>query len=168
MPKPFKPTPQHLDAGVIHICYEYANLMSAAYWDMHGCAPWRTHADDAFLLGCRKISDFLLRRTRSRLRNGDELPDILARDYIAPKAKPNWALPLWTYEWQKAMDKQLAHLSYVRDKPWNHHQWVPRLETEFRKAWGKFRRSLDPKYKKAFTTEIAKCRQKPGFAGIKL
>gem|GEM_PF-3977398 len=83
--KGFTPTHEQLDDGVVHICYEYANLMSAAHWDMNGCAPWRTHADDAFLLGCRKMADFFLYTSRSKLRNGNELPDILARDYIRGK-----------------------------------------------------------------------------------
>jgi hypothetical protein len=66
------------------------------------------------------------------------------------------------------MDKQLAHLSYDRDKVWVHYHWVPILESEFRQAWAKFRRSVDAKYKKAFAKEIAKCRKKPGFRGIRL
>jgi len=66
------------------------------------------------------------------------------------------------------MDKQLAHLSYVRNKSWDHRLWVPKLEREFRMAWRKFRAALHPKYKRAFSVEIAKCRRKPGFSGIKL
>jgi hypothetical protein len=78
-PKLFTPDERQLAGGIKHICYEYSNLMSAAHWDMKGSAPWRTHADDAFLLGCRKLGVFLLRPSRSRLR-GRELPDILALD----------------------------------------------------------------------------------------
>jgi hypothetical protein len=99
---------------------------------------------------------------------GVELPDILALDYLPTQAKPTWALPTWRKEWAAAMDKQLAHLSYERDKAWVHHQWVPILEKEFRQAWTKFRRLVSVKYKKAFTAEIAKCRKKHGFRAIKL
>ncbi len=112
------------------------------------------------------MADFFLRPTRSKLRNGDELPDILARDYIA--GKPNWDVPIWKDEWQKAMDKQLAHISYIRNKSWDHRPWVPKLKKEFRTVWRKFRAALHPKYKKAFTAEIARCRRKAGFTGIKL
>jgi hypothetical protein len=130
--------------GIEHTCYEYANLMSAAYWSIHGAAPWRTHADDAFLLGYRKMHDFLLHKTRSKRRNG-ELPDILALDYLPTNLPtgyvPNWSLPTWTREWRDAMDRQLAHLSYEREKSWDHRQWVPTLEKEFRKAWRLFRQA---------------------------
>ena len=98
--KPFSPDPKQLARGIEHICYEYANLMSAAHWDMEGEPPWRTHADDAFLLGCRKIGDFLLSRHRSKLKDGSELPDILALDYLKPGFSPDWSLPTWTKEWR--------------------------------------------------------------------
>jgi hypothetical protein len=78
------------------------------------------------------------------------------------------ALQTWTKEWRDAMNKQLAHLSYIRDKSWVHYDWVPQLEAEFRIAWREFRRAIDPKHKKRFAREIAKCRRKQGFAGIQL
>jgi hypothetical protein len=165
--KPFTPDLKQLKRGVEHICYEYANLMSAAHWDMKGSAPWRTHADDAFLLGYRKLGDFLLKQRRSRW-NHQELPEILALDYLPSGYTPNWTLPTWTKEWRHPMNRQLAHLSYIRDKAWVHYDWVPKLEKEFRIAWGKFRRAIDPKYKRRFATEITKCRRKQGFARIKL
>jgi hypothetical protein len=164
---PYVPQAPQLARGIEHICYEYANLMAAAYWTMHGAAPWRTHADDAFLLGYRKLADFLLYTHRSQ-RQGKELPDILARDYLSTRAKAKWTLPTWKKERAVAMDKQLAHLSYERDKAWVHYQWVPILEKEFRQAWAQFRRSVATKYKKAFAAEIAKCRKKHGFRAIKL
>jgi hypothetical protein len=94
-----------------HVCYEYANLMSAAYWSMHGAAPWRTHADDAFLLGYRKMHDFLLKPTRSR-RRGNELPDVLASDYLPLGLTPQWTLPTWTKEWSGPM----AHSCFLRSR----------------------------------------------------
>lgn len=165
--KPFTPDPKQLDRGIEHICYEYANLMSAAHWDMHGSAPWRTHADDAFLLGYRKLGDFLLNQHRSKL-NGRELPDVLARDYLPSGFTPTWGLPTWTKEWRDPMNKQLAHLSYVRETTWIHSNWVPRLEREFRVAWEQFQKAIDPKYKARFAAEIMRCRQKPGFGAIGL
>ena len=166
--KPFSPDRKELARGIEHISYEYANLMSAAHWDMKGAPPWRTHADDAFLLGCRKIGDFLLNRHRSKRRDGSELPDILALDYLPPDFVPDWSLRIWKKEWRDVMNRQLVHLSYVREKSWVHYDWVPKLEKEFREAWRKFRRAIHPKHKRRFSAEMTKCRRKPGFAAIKL
>jgi hypothetical protein len=82
----------------------------------------RTHADDAFLLGCRKLGGFLVRQRRSK-KNGEEQPDILALDYVPSGYTPSWTLPIWTREWRHTMHRQLAHLSYDRDKEWNHRKW---------------------------------------------
>jgi hypothetical protein len=166
--QPFSPDPGQLARGIEHICYEYANLMSAAHWDMKGAPPWRTNVDDAFLLGCRKIGDFLLNTQRAKLRKGGERPDILALDYLPRGFSPDWSLPIWTTEWRDVMDKQLAHVSYVRDKSWVHDVWVPRLEEEFREAWRKFRLAVDPRHETCFSAEMAKCSRRPGFAAIKL
>jgi hypothetical protein len=61
------------------------------------------------------------------------------------------------------MDKQLAHLSYFRDKEWVHYDWVPKLEKEFRTAWQEFLRAVDPRYSEGFAIEIAECRRKQSF-----
>lgn len=164
--KPYSPGSM-LIRGIEHTCYEYANLISAAYWSLNGAAPWRTHADNAFLLGYRKMYDFLLKPKRSR-KNGDELPDILASDYLPTGYKAKWTLPTWELEWRDDMNRQLAHLSYEREKPWDHRQWVPVLEAEFRDAWQLFRQATDPQYKTEFASQIEACRRKPGFADIKL
>ena len=160
MPKtatPFSPNKKQLSRGIEHVCYEYANLMSAAYWDMRGQAPWRTHADDAFLLGYRKIGDFLLNKHRSKM-FGQEMPDILALDYLSTGQPVTWTLPTWNAEWREAMNKQLAHLSYERDKSWVHYKWIPKLEAEFRTAWQEFRKAVHPNYRRRFAYQIAKCR----------
>jgi hypothetical protein len=167
IPKSFAPDANQLARGIEHICYEYANLMSAAYWDMNGSAPWRTHADDAFLLGYRKLGDFLLAPNRSKLQ-GQELPDILASDYLPLGCTGSWTLPTWAKEWREPMNKQFAHLSYLREKVWVHYDWIPQLVEEFRIAWQEFLHAIDPKYKLAFEAEIEKCRRKPGFEGIRL
>jgi hypothetical protein len=83
-----------LKSGIEHVCYECANLISAAHWSRCGAAPWRTNVDDAFLLGYRKLRDFLLKDKRST-RNGMELPDILASDYLPAGSKRTWTLPTW-------------------------------------------------------------------------
>jgi len=36
------------------------------------------------------------------------------------------------------MNKQLAHLSYDRDKEWDHTKWVRKLRQEFQTAWTGF------------------------------
>lgn len=36
------------------------------------------------------------------------------------------------------MNKQLAHLSYDREKEWDHTKWVRRLRQEFKAAWTEF------------------------------
>lgn len=59
------------------LVYEYANFMVAAHFDLEGLPPWRTSCDDAFLLGCRKISDFLMKNTRH-----DD--DVLSMDFLPP------------------------------------------------------------------------------------
>jgi hypothetical protein len=165
--KLFTPDTAQLARGIEHICYEYANLISAAHWDINGAAPWRTHADQAFLLGCRMLGDFLLNPSRSKLM-GEERPDILASDYLPSGCKPSWTLPIWEEEWLDSMNRQIAHLSYDREKEWVHYNWVPKLEREFRIAWQEFLCAVDPKYKSSFATEIAKCQRKEGFAEIRL
>ena len=164
--KPYLPVSM-LKRGIEHVCYEYANLMSAAYWSLHGAPAWRTHADDAFRLGCRKMHDFLLREERLKGK-GSELPDILARDYLPTGYAVNWTLPTWEREWSEATNRQIAHVSYEREKEWNHELWVPALEEEFRAAWGLFLQAIDPQYKQEFAKQIEQCRHKPGFVDIKL
>jgi hypothetical protein len=166
-------TPYPLDAallkrGIEHVCYEYANLMSAAYWSINGHAPWRTNVDDAFLLGYRKLRDFLLRDKRSE-RYGMELPDILASDYLRPGSVRPWTLPTWESEWQATMDKQLAHITFEREKEWNHLKWVPTLESEMRTAWAAFLAVVDPQHEGEFRGQLARhCQGKSGFSALKL
>jgi hypothetical protein len=163
----YRPTAALLKHGIEHVCYEYANLISAAHWSINGQAPWRTNVDDAFLLGYRKLRDFLFTDKRST-RKGLELPDILASDYLPPGSTRKWTLPTWEREWQAEMDKQLAHITFKREKEWNHLKWVPTLETEMRTAWGKFLAAVDPQHKQEFRIQIARCQGKPGFHALKL
>jgi hypothetical protein len=41
-------------------------------------------------------------------------------------------------EWQAEMDKQLAHITFEREKEWDNLKWVPTLESEMRAAWAEF------------------------------
>lgn len=165
--KQYQPTPDDLDSGIKHVCYEYANLMSSAFWSLHGQAPWRTNVDDAFLLGFRKLRDFLLRDARSQI-DDRELPDILALDYLPAGAARSWDLPIWEAQWKGPMDKQLAHLTFRRDWVWNHTKWIPKLEQEMREAWSRFLGAAAPETKVKFHAELELCRRKPGFARIVL
>jgi hypothetical protein len=40
-------------------------------------------------------------------------------------------------EWQAAMDKQLADITFERDKEWNHALWVAKPESEMHTAWAR-------------------------------
>jgi hypothetical protein len=164
----FDPCREQRVAGIKDVVYEYGNLIASAHYSMNGHAPWRTNCDDAFLLGCRKLDDFLTKDSRSA-RYGQEQPDILALDYLPAGAVREWELPIWKGEWRDAMNKQLAHISYSRDKEWNHRIWVPQLEREFREAWLKFRNAVvDSEYKKEFDKQLADCQAKPGFDTVTL
>ena len=154
-PIPFTPSKDQRLKAVQDIVYEYANLVSAGHFSLTGSAPWRTHCDDAFLLGCRKMDDFLMRKTRSNYARKKEADDILAIDYLPDDLKITWELPIWAKEWREPMNKQLAHLSYNRDKEWDHTIWVPQLIPEFKHAWGAFLDSiLDPEYRAAFAEHL--------------
>jgi hypothetical protein len=164
---PYPITPAVLKRGTEHVCYEYANLISAAHHDIHGQAPWRTHCDDAFLLGYRKMRDFLLRDKRPE-RKRVELPDILACDYLPAGFKRAWDLPTWEAEWQLEMDKQLDHITFEREKEWDHRKWGPKLEREMRAAWAEFLKAVVDPHKPEFAAQIAHCQAKPSFAALTL
>lgn len=166
MATPYPLSAAILNRGIEHVCYEYANLISAAHWSIEGRPPWRTNVDDAFLLGCRKLGDFLLKNKRSE-RKGKELPDILALDYLPPDTTRLWALPIWESEWREAKDRQLAHISFDREKEWNHLKWVPILECEMRIAWADFLADVDPQHKPEFAAQLARCQRKEGFSGLR-
>jgi hypothetical protein len=141
MVRRFEPAYQLKVIGIKHVVYEYANLLSAAHYSLRGAAPWRTHCDNAFLLGCRKIGDSSMENKRST-KGGDQINDVLALDYLLRQPNPGdlirtWDLPIWIGELREAMNKQLAHIAYKRDKEWDHRKWVPRLEDRRRHAMGK-------------------------------
>ena len=107
---PYCPSRADRLAAIPHVVHEYANLISAAHHSLYGQAPWRTHCDDAFLLGCRKMEHFLIRKTRTVFR-GEELDDVLALDYLPNNLDITWSVPIWTNQWRYSMNKQLAHIA---------------------------------------------------------
>jgi hypothetical protein len=164
----FVPSREQRIDGIRHVVYEYGNLRVAAHYSLCGSAPWRTSCDDAFLLGCRKLDDFLMRDKRSKM-YGQEQDDILALDYLPQGHRRSWSLPIWSAEWRLPMNKQLAHIAYCRDKEWNHVKWVPRLEREFRTAWLKFRESIvDEEYKRQFAELMGEGQGKEAFHAVTL
>ena len=138
---------EELRGAIRDVVYEYSNLISAAYWDM--CpSRWRGHADDAFLLGCRKLGDFLMQDER-------EKDNVLATDYLPEGKDRTWSLPIWDGQWRAPMNKQLAHIALDRSKVWDHQKWVPLLEKEFRDAWRKFRKAIvDEEFKREFERQL--------------
>lgn len=166
----FDPKPADKIAVIRDIVYEYGNFMAAAHFDLNGAPPWRTHCDDAFQLGCRKLSDFLMKDTRH-----DD--DVLAMDYLPPGASRTWDLPIWTKTWQKDMNKYLAHITYRRAEDrdarglphWDHTVWVQPLTAEFNKAWWDFRESVtDSEFCTAFDRQLRECEAKPGLEVVNL
>jgi hypothetical protein len=165
-PQPGTPTRQNRLDAIEHVVYEYANLSSAGFYSMRGDAPWRTHADDAFLLGYRKLGDFLLNEyPRSK-------DDVLALDYLPAGSKRVWDLPTWQQEWRTHMNKQLTHVAYARviaPREWNHLKWNPKLLNEFRVAWKAFLAAVtDKDFDDEFERQIDRCQAKPGFENIHL
>ena len=163
-----EPTKNEKVGAIEHVVYEYANLMAAAFYSTHGAPPWRTNCDDAFLLGYRKLGDFLL-NDRPRCKD-----DVLALNYVpagAPTAR-TWSLATWTQEWRGQMNKQLTHIAYDRvrhTKEWDHRKWNQQLEREFRDAWKLFLDAvIDVDFKAEYDRQIAHCRAKPGFSSIVL
>src|SRR5436853_5000231 len=73
--------------AIEHVVYEFANLLCAHHYSIHGNAPWRTNADNAFLLGYRKLGDFLLNEYPRRH------DDVLALDYLPVGSTRAWDLP---------------------------------------------------------------------------
>jgi hypothetical protein len=159
------PTKDEKSKAIEHVVYEYANLMAAAFHAMRETGPVRTHSDDAFLLGYRKLGNFLLNDDRVK-------DDVLALDYLAVGSTRTWGLVTWSQEWRSTMNKQLTHITYERvrqPKIWDHRKWTPKLEREFRDAWKMFWDAvIDTDFKAEYDKQISICRGKRGFANIVL
>ena len=145
--------------AVCHIVHDYANLMSSGMLTQAGPAqragvhpPLNSHIQHAFILNCRKIADFF--------KNSSKNDDIVANHFLSTNEK--FVLSEWE-KWGRAMNKQLAHLTYARvtdPKPWDGYQDNKLLLDEFQSVWKTFLSKLHDPYKRAFDEEIAK-RQQP-------
>ena len=103
------------------------------------------------------------------MREKQDLDDVLALDYLPAKPTREWGLPTWTAEWRDPMNKQLVHIAYFRGREWVHWEWIPKLETEFRKAWCKFREAIiDEEFIREFDKQLTLCQAKKGFQNIVL
>ena len=150
--------PTRLEA-MHHVVHDYANLVSAGTLTQAGPAaragfrpPVNSHIQHAFLLNCRKMADFFQKVPR-----GD---DIRAEHFL--KQKETFLLPEWD-KWGRAMDKQLAHLTYARvtaPKSWTGSPANRLLLEEFQAAWKIFLSKLDYPYKQKFDEEITKRQQR--------
>jgi hypothetical protein len=144
----------HLSA-VHHVVHDYANLVSAGV-TIPTCPPppLNTHLQHAFILNCRKLVHFF-----HDPRDGK---DIVAADFFPLKGKPRFRFPAWK-QWGKAMDKQIAHLSYERvtnPKPWDGYKENALFLEELQNAWKIFLRELPAPYKTEFEKKIIE-RQQP-------
>jgi hypothetical protein len=144
--------------AIFHVVYEYANLVSSGELlrVQHNC-PINTHIQDAFLLNCRKMSDFFERHT-----NGI---DIVAADFLGYRPKSGLKK-----KDVKMLNNHLAHLKYYRLKvkeQWNGENNEPLLQ-ELRNSWSEFIKTVPEPYKSKFDSEIAKVRKKQGFENINL
>jgi len=168
VPGSSNPTHQNRIDAVKQVVYEYANLMAAYHYSMNGKPPWRTNADDGFLLGYRKLRDFLL-NDYPRYKD-----DILALDYLPPGSVRTWDLPTWENKWRDHMNKHLTHIAYARvisprPREWNHLEWDPPLMKDFLIAWkALLDAATDPQYSAEFKRQIDDCQGKTGFADIPL
>jgi len=143
-----------LDA-VRHVVYEYSNLVSAQMPRVVE-PPINTHLQDAFLLSCRKMADFFTGTPQKH--------DLNANDYT--EKSQMYRLPTWE-KWAEAIDKQLAHITWKRDKSWDGSANKPFM-AELRAAWKLFLSKLDSKYRDRFRDEISKKKQGPGFERLDL
>lgn len=143
------PTREQRMAAIEPVVYEYTGLLSAAHYTLFGAAPWRAHAEQAFLIHYRNLDDFLLGTVDSG--------PILAEHYLEPGRAPEWALPTWRSEWREAIRTRLNGLGYHRltEKPWMPHVAIPRLDLEVREAWRLFYGAVtDPEYRKEFARQV--------------
>lgn len=140
--------------GVHHVVHEYANFVSSAEMVTKGQhlkkgfdPPVNTHLFHAFLLNCRKMADFFggpSGRTQGA--------DVFARDYV-----PGFAISLAHYAcWRDPVDKQLAHITYIRDMNPREVTQQANLDMydDLKQAWKTFRRQLSGSFAAKFELEL--------------
>jgi hypothetical protein len=143
------PTREQRMAAIEPVVFEYTYMLSAGHHAMFGAAPWRTHAERAFLIHYRNVDDFLLRAERT--------DQIVAADYLDSGFVGEWDLPSWREEWREHMRAHLDHLGYFRleEKAWTPHKWIPRMESEARVAWKQFYDAMtDGEYRREFVKQV--------------
>jgi hypothetical protein len=144
-------------SAVWHVVYEYGNLISAGELLQKPLTPpINTHVQDAFLISVRKLADFFTVLPKEY--------DVVASDYT--NSPQIYNLPTWN-QWSKAIDRQLAHITWKRDQGWNGSANKPLME-ELRAAWKLFLKNLDPKYKAEFEQNIAKRKGDKEYANLDL
>ena len=141
-------------AAVHHVVHEYANFVSSAEMVRHGTdiygthfqPPINTHVSHAFYLNCRKLADFFQNRL------GPDKDDILAEHFL-----PGYraALPICD-GWRTPMNKQLAHVTYYRDKSSREIDSAACMELyrELKSTWRDFRTGLPEPFRSEFVRKI--------------
>jgi hypothetical protein len=96
--------------------------------------PINTHISHAFYLNCRKLADLFQNKL------GPDKDDITAEHYLPGFYVP---LPVFT-NWRVLMNKQLAHVTYARDKSAREidRSACEALYKELKDAWREFRKGL--------------------------
>ena len=143
------PTREQRMAAIEPVVSEYTWLLSAAHYTLFGAAPWRAHAEQAFLLHYRNMDDFLLGAT--------ERDEILAGHFLAPEQVRPWDLPTWRAEFRGPVRSRLDHLGYHRltESAWVPHKSLPRLDAEIREAWRQFYDAItDAEYRREFVRQV--------------
>jgi hypothetical protein len=145
--------------AVHHVVHDYANLVSSGMLTQAGPAqmagirpPVNSHIQHAFLLNCRKMAGFFKNDPK---RNDD----IVANHFTSTSETFN--LNEWD-NWGRALDKQLAHLTYTRvtaPVPWDGYIVNNLLLNELQADWKYFLTRLHNSFKQVFDEEIAKKKQ---------
>lgn len=106
--------------AVHHVVHDYANLVPSGTVTVQGHhlgrrfdPPVNTHVGHAFLVNCRKMYEFFMRKpSRKADRDGLRAVHFLTR-------AAGFELSDWTL-WHDAMNKQLMHVTFARvEKPNN-------------------------------------------------
>ncbi|MEO8127509.1 MAG: hypothetical protein ABJF23_27560 [Bryobacteraceae bacterium] len=154
------------ELAVYHVIYEYANLISSGEMVTTGqhlgkCfdPPINTHLADAFYFSCRKMADFFLSRSK-------EKDDVFASHYVSTVT---FDLPVHE-RWRTSLQKQLAHLTYWRDKSAEEIEKPAQAElfNELKTAWVTFLQHLPEPYRTDFDTAIIGANKKQGFEHLDL
>ncbi len=106
--------------------------------------PINTHVSHAFYLNCRKLADFF--------QNKKYPEDVKAEHFVHGFSA---RLPVFG-RWRNRIDKQLAHVTYDRDK--SSRELKARTQAllyrELQNAWRQFRKHLPRLYAKQFVKKI--------------